>query len=107
MVEFVDSCSVAGKYYFVAAAESAFTVNISTEEAPLTPPTDIQVTELTETTIALSWDAISKAEKYNIYNDGTLLASVAETSYKVEGLTPYTEYSFVIKSVAGEEESFA
>ena len=97
----------AGKYYFVAAAESAFTVNISTEEAPLTPPTDIQVTELTETTIALSWDAISKAEKYNIYNDGTLLASVAETSYKVEGLTPYTEYSFVIKSVAGEEESFA
>ena len=97
----------AGKYYFVAAAESAFTVNITTEEAPLTPPTEIFATEVTETTVTLAWNAIAKAEKYNVYNGETLLASVAETTYKVEGLTPYTEYSFVIKSVAGEEESFA
>ena len=97
----------AGKYYFVAAAESAFTVNITTEEAPLTPPTEIFATEITETTVTLAWNAIAKAEKYNVYNGETLLASVAETTYKVEGLTPYTEFSFVIKSLAGEEESFA
>ena len=97
----------AGKYYFVAAAESAFTVNITTEEAPLTPPTEIVATEVTETTVTLAWNAIAKAEKYNVYNGETLLASVAETTYKVEGLTPYTEYNFIIKSVAGEEESFA
>ncbi|MBO5957294.1 MAG: fibronectin type III domain-containing protein [Bacteroidales bacterium] len=97
----------AGKYYFVAAAESAFTVNISIEEAPLTPPTEIFTTEVTETTVTLAWDAVSKAEKYNVYNGGTFVASVAETTCKVEGLAPYTEYSFVIKSVVGEEESFA
>ncbi|MBQ5689752.1 MAG: fibronectin type III domain-containing protein, partial [Bacteroidales bacterium] len=97
----------AGKYYFVAAAESAFTVNITTEEAPLTPPTEIFASEITETTVTLAWNAIAKAEKYNVYNGETLLASVAETTYKVEGLTPYTEFSFVIKSLAGEEESFA
>ena len=97
----------AGKYYFVAAAESAFTVNISIEEAPLTPPTEIFATEVTETTVTLAWNAILKAEKYDVYNGATLLASVAETTYKVEGLAPYTEYSFVIKSVAGEEVSFA
>ena len=97
----------AGKYYFVAAAESAFTVNISTEEAPLTPPTEIFVTEITETTVTLEWNAVAKAESYNVYDGTKLLANVTETTYKAEGLKTYTEYGFVIKSVAGDEESFA
>ena len=97
----------AGKYYFVAAAESAFTVNISTEEAPLTPPTEIFVTEITETTVTLEWNAVAKAKSYNVYDGTKLLANVTETTYKAEGLKTYTEYGFVIKSVAGDEESFA
>ena len=97
----------AGKYYFIAAAESEFSVNISTKEAPLTPPTEIFVTEITETTVTLEWNAVAKAESYNVYNGTTLLGNVTETTYKAEGLQAYTEYSFVIKSVAGEEVSFA
>ncbi|MBO7288317.1 MAG: choice-of-anchor J domain-containing protein [Bacteroidales bacterium] len=97
----------AGKYYFIAAAESEFSVNISTKEAPITPPTEIFVTEVTETTVTLEWNAVAKAESYNIYNANKLIANVKETTYKVEGLQSYTEYAFVIKSVAGEEESFA
>ena len=97
----------AGKYYFIAAAETEFSVNISMEEAPLTPPTEIVVTEVTETTVTLEWNAVAKAESYNVYNGQKLLANVKETTYTAEGLQSYTEYSFVIKSVAGEEESFA
>ena len=97
----------AGKYYFIAAAESEFSVNISTKEAPITPPTEIFVTEVTETTVTLEWNAVAKAESYNIYNANKLIANVKETTCKVEGLQSYTEYAFVIKSVAGEEESFA
>lgn len=97
----------AGKYYFVAAAESAFSVNISIENAPLAPPTEIYVTDVTETTITLTWNDVEKAESYNVYEGETLLANVAETTYTAEGLEVYTEYHFVIKSVAGEELSFA
>ena len=97
----------AGKYYFIAAAESEFSVSISKKDVPLTPPTDIYATDITETSVVLSWNKIAKAESYNIYNGETLLGNTADTTYSVTGLTPFTEYSFVIKSVAGEEESFA
>ena len=97
----------AGKYYFIAAAESEFSVSISKKDVPLTPPVDIYATDITETSVVLSWNKIAKAESYNIYNGETLLGNTADTTYSVTGLTPFTEYSFVIKSVAGEEESFA
>ena len=97
----------AGKYYFVAAAESEFTVSLAKEEAPLTPPTEVYATEITTTTVTLVWNSVAKAESYNIYRNGTLLANVEGTQYVVSDLQVFTEYSFVIKSVVGEEESFA
>ena len=97
----------AGKYYVVAAAESEFTVSISTKEAPLTPPTEIYVTEITTTTAKLTWDAVAKAESYNVYRGSSLVANVKDTEYTIENLQAFTSYSFVIKSVAGEEESSA
>ena len=97
----------AGKYYFIAAAESEFSVSISKEDAPLTPPTDIFATNITETSATLSWNKIAKAESYNIYNGETLLGNSVDTTYALTGLTPFTEYSFVIKSVAGDVVSFA
>ena len=97
----------AGKYYIVAAAESAFTVNISKAEVPLMPPTEIMSKDITETSLTLEWNKVAKAEGYNIYRGTNKLASVTDVTYKVENLQPYTEYRFVIKSYAGEEESFA
>ena len=96
----------AGKYYFIAAAESAFSVSISMEEAPVTPPTEIYATDITTTSVTLVWNAVAKAESYNVYKNGTLLANVEGTQYTVNDLTSYTEYKFVVKSVAGDEESF-
>ena len=96
----------AGKYYFIAAAESAFSVSISMEEAPVTPPTEIYATDITTTSVTLVWNAVAKAESYNVYKDGTLVANVEGTQYTVNDLKSYTEYKFVVKSVAGEEESF-
>jgi hypothetical protein len=39
---------------------------------------------------------------YRVYDGTKLLANVTETTYKAEGLKTYTEYGFVIKSVAGD-----
>ncbi len=97
----------AGKYYFVAAAESEFSVNISIAEAPLTPPTEIFVTDVAETSVTLVWNTVAKAESYNVYKGETLLGNTTDTTYTAEGLQSYTEYAFIIKSVAGEDMSFA
>ena len=101
-----DMYYTAGRYYLVAAAEDAFTVNISAETAPLAPPTEIFAT-VTETSVTLTWNEVTKAESYNIYRGENLIANVTDMTYTEENLTPYTEYCYVVKSVAGEEESFA
>ena len=95
----------AGKYYLVAAAESAFTVNVETKEAPLAPPTEVAVT-VTTSSVTLTWNAVDRAESYNIYRDDELLANVTETTFTEDDLETFTEYCYVIKSVAGETESF-
>ena len=96
----------AGKYYLVAAAEEAFSVEIALEEAPLTPPTEI-FASVTETSVTLTWEDVEDVESYNIYRGETLLANVTEPTYTENDLTPYTEYCYIIKSVAGDNESFA
>ncbi|MEA3316757.1 MAG: GEVED domain-containing protein, partial [Bacteroidota bacterium] len=69
-------------------------------EAP-TAPTNLSSSNITETTFTLSWNASSDNEgvsAYDIYKNGTLLASTANTSYNVSGLTEATSYSFYVKA---------
>jgi len=53
-----------------------------------------------ESSITLSWDAASDGESsvflYNVYQDGSPVATVSETTATVEGLTSGTEYNFAV-----------
>ena len=73
----------------------------------LAAPANLMAEATSETTIALTWDAVTGATSYNVYNSDVLVANVTETTYTVEGLTPATEYSFVVKAVNGAGESEA
>ena len=102
----------AGKYYLVAAAEDAFTVNVAIEaletEEPVVPAAPVvAVDTVTETTVTLTWATVEGATSYNVYSADTLVENVKETTYTVEGLTAETEYTFVVKSVneVGESEA--
>ena len=97
----------AGKYYLVAAAEDAFTVNVTLEVAPPAVPTNLTATTVNETSIALAWDAVEGAESYNIYQDEEFLTTVAAdaTSYTVENLEANTSYCFIVSSVNQGGES--
>ena len=70
-------------------------------------PANLVAEATSETTIALTWETVEGAKSYNVYNSEVLVANVTETTYTVEGLTPATEYSFVVKAVneAGESEA--
>ena len=63
----------------------------------------------TESTITLTWDAVSNATSYNVYavagEDYTLLENVTATTYTIEGLELATDYSYTVTSVNEFKES--
>ena len=98
----------AGKYYLVVAAEDEFTVNVNVEKLPTAPEAPVvAATALSDTEIALTWEAVEDALSYNIYSADTLVANVTELTYTVTKLAAETEYSFVVKAVneVGESEA--
>ena len=103
----VKAAYPAGKYYLVAAAEDAFTVNVTLEVAPPAVPTDVVATTINESSIALSWSAVEDVDAYNIYQDEEFLTTVSAdvTSYTVENLEPSTKYCFIVSSVNNGIES--
>ena len=70
-------------------------------------PTNIVATTTGISTIALTWDAAEHASSYNIYQDGTMIASTTKTSYTVNGLNDGSEYCFTVTAVNIEGESDA
>ena len=101
----------AGKYFLVAAAESAFTVNVSVganpEDLPAAPQ-NLRVDTVTESTVTLSWDAVEGAVSYSVYKDKELAKeNITETTYTVDKLMSFTEYTFSVRSFDGEYTSFS
>ena len=69
-------------------------------------PANLKAEVLSDTEIQLTWDASANATSYKVYQNGseTALATVFTTTYTAEGLTPATEYSFIVTAV-GDQES--
>jgi hypothetical protein len=75
----------------------------------LAKPTNVVMTEATESTLSFSWDAVSGADSYGykLTASGlkTVTGTVTVTSVKVEGLKEATEYSFQVLAMAGDKKS--
>ena len=86
----------------------AATVTVTTlAPTPVAPDAPANLTaSATETTVALSWDAVDGAS-YNVYQGEDLLVNVTETTYTVENLTANTSYTFYVKAVKDQLESDA
>ena len=83
---------------------SDWTSCVAGTTAPLSPPTNLRVTDTTDTSITWSWDAVSGADVYwySAYNGGScqgdpIEAWIAEEeSRTVNNLAPGTTYSFIV-----------
>jgi chitodextrinase/C1A family cysteine protease len=67
-------------------------------EAP-TAPTNLASSDVSSTSVMLSWSASTDnvgVSVYNVYQDGTLLGTTANTSFSVSGLSASTTYSFYV-----------
>ncbi len=86
---------------------ATFATNTIIGNPILDPPTRLIASEITETSVVLSWTAPannSSITEYGIYSKNILVATSngSETSYKITGLLPETAYSFTIKAIGKE-----
>jgi len=68
---------------------------------PPSPPTNLKVSNMTDTSATVSWKAPSNSKNikgYNVYRDGALAGTSATTSFADSGLTPNTAYTWTVKS---------
>ena len=102
----------AGKYFLVAAAETAFSVEVKSVVYTGTEAIDVPAAPAVEATananaIVLTWAAVETATSYNVYQGEEKLANVTELTYTVEGLEFDTEYCYTVTAVNENGESKA
>ncbi len=101
-----------GKYTFKATLRREGEADKAAAEAksadfvlPLADPILISATSKGGGKIALIWSAVKEAEKYEVYCNDTLSATVTGTQHTVTGLTVGQKYTFKIVAVRGSDRT--
>jgi poly(hydroxyalkanoate) depolymerase family esterase len=106
-----DQCGTAGSYFIdtiCSAYYDARYFGLDQIDDPARPPapSGLAVTATTETSVSLSWHAVTDATGYHVYRNGTRITSspLTATAYTDSGLTSGTTYSYAVSAVnsAGE-----
>ena len=81
------------------------TISVTTNSAPdtedPTAPTSLTTSDITETTLNLSWSASTDnvgVSEYQVFKGGAYYATTTNLSYSVTGLTAATAYTFYVKA---------
>lgn len=77
------------------------------DPAPTVPaaPTGLSVPSTTSSSVSLSWNTVSGATGYNVYQAGTKVQSTTGTSATVSSLAASTSYSFQVTATNAAGES--
>ncbi|WP_279401180.1 fibronectin type III domain-containing protein [Piscibacillus salipiscarius] len=68
-------------------------------------PANLATSNVTDTTLSLTWDAVSYEagiEHYEIYRDGASVGTSTTASFDDTGLTADTTYQYQVKAIATE-----
>ncbi len=72
---------------------------------PLEKPAISSATSTGGGKVNVVWSAVPEAEKYAVYQNGTLAGTTEELEYEVSGLTVGAECAFTVVAVRGEDKS--
>ena len=89
------------------SGESTLAPQISVLTEPAAPA-NLLGTNITSSSVDLTWDAVTGASEYTVYRNGLVIASnVVTTSYAVSGLSANTLYEFIVtaSNVTGESSN--
>jgi subtilisin family serine protease/chitodextrinase len=87
----------------VSSASNAIdvTTNSSADTEAPTAPTNLASSNVTESSVDLTWDASSDnvgVDHYTVFKDGSSVGTTSNTSYSVTGLNAGTTYTFTVKA---------
>lgn len=74
------------------------------DTTPPNAPTQLRVTSVTSASVSLQWRAASDNKKgsglagYDVFQNGSAVASTTNTSFTVSGLAPSTTFQFAVRS---------
>ena len=99
----IDQCGTTGTYYPNYICSTYYTAEFfglnQTSGGSLPAPTGLAVTSTTNSSIALSWSAVSGAASYDVYRNGALAGTTSATAFTDTGLTASTSYSYTVAAV--------
>lgn len=96
---------------FCADTSSAYTTYVFTSDGCCVAPENLAFVEIGEDFIEVSWDEVNVASNYYLYYkeltafDWEIVAGLAGTSYKIEGLAPCSGYLIQILSFCDTVQS--
>ena len=82
-------------------AEQVTTLQVP-DTTPPTVPTGLTASNITQTSVDLSWDASTDdrgVAEYNVYQDSSVIETVTGTSTTIDGLIADTSYNFSVSAV--------
>lgn len=105
---FIDNPYLATRIWGGPEAEDTWGIYTGDDTTAPTVPTNLVLTDITTSSMNLSWTASSDnvgVSSYEIYLDGNFYHETSDTSYDAEDLTPNTHYSFRVlaKDIAGNK----
>jgi len=107
---FIDNAYLATRIWGGAAAIDSWGKYTSTDEEAPTVPTTVAVSNITTSSMDVSWSASSDNEavtKYEIYFNGTLNGQSTTTTYTATGLNSNTAYAVTVlaKDIANNKSA--
>ncbi|MGK3939069.1 PHB depolymerase family esterase [Streptomyces caeruleatus] len=100
-----EQCGTTGTYYLDTVCSSYHTARFwgldggGPDTGALPAPTGLTVTGTTDTTVALSWDAVPGAVSYTVRRGGTAVGTTTSTAYTDTGLSTGTAYGYTVAAV--------
>ncbi len=94
------------------ASEPGTVITLPSTDEPPSTPTNLKAGTITQTSVALSWNASTDdkgVKNYDVYQDGVKVATVTGTSTTVSGLTADTSYKFKVlaRDTADQTSTFS
>ncbi len=87
------------------AAENEDNYSLSGAATALGVPTNVHVTDTTATDTTLSWNGVTDAASYDVFENGRtapMATNVMKATYDVTGLTPNTPYTFTVSALTAQ-----
>ena len=74
-------------------------------DPPPVAPTGLGVSNITQTSATVSWNAVTGSTEYKVYLNGTISSTTSSTNGTLNGLSPDTQYTVEVSAVGPGGES--